>query len=298
MFTFIDNNNIMSHKDNTLYNLNKITSLLSCKTFFEKYSANHSSIQGLLFKCYFCKYPCLKIKQFGVNNPTECYSCNKCNEIICNNCISSLQSIMNPDIDTNNLIQNSSFHTNQEKYEEYIISLETSNNTAKNIKKVFSNIIKSNKKLEYNKYELSKLIATEQYAIGKYCPQLYETFEIKECNWCKLYKPFITDINNLNKDYSSIIILHGSICYKCENKEKLNEVFICHECATIVNKMRTKYYPKQTENTGLDSSYSICKNCFNSHKNYNINLEKEIEGMKNKYIIQSISKISDLLEIK
>ena len=244
MYTFVDNSIVMAKVDSTLYNLNKITSLLSSREFFNQYSLNHSDTRGLLYNCYFCKYPCLKIIKYNKNKQDNCYTCNICNEVICNSCISLLQSNMKTDINNDKQITGS-FHKNQDKYKQFIQTLETTNITKKNIHKVFLNIIKSEHKLTYNKNELAKLIAAEEYAISKNSPQIYETFCIKQCNWCNLYKPFIKDISNLNKYYSNIIILHGSLCFECSNKEQSKEVFICNDCSIFINKIRTKYFPSK-----------------------------------------------------
>lgn len=295
MYTFVDNSIVMDKVDSTLYNLNKITSLLSSRDFLHNYGINHSSVRGLLFNCYFCKYPCLKVTQSQPNKQSNCYSCNKCNEVICNSCISLLQSNMKIDIDSDKQITGS-FHSNQDKYDQFIQTLETSNSTTKNIRNVFSNIIKSNSKLTYNKDELAKLIAAEEYATGSHCPTMYEIYKLTECNWCKLYKPFIKDISKSSKLYSNIIILLGSVCFECINQEKSNEVFICNDCSIIINKIRTKYYPTQSDHI-VNGSYTLCQECFNNKNQYNINLQKEIDKIKNIFICQEISKINSILEI-
>ena len=298
MQTFVDNSIVMAQVDSTLYNLNKITSLLSCKDFLHRYGINHSSTRGLLFNCYFCKFPCLKVINYQYDKQSNCYSCNKCNEVICNSCISLLQTEMNVDINSNKQITGS-FHSNQDKYDQFIQTLETSNSTKQNIRQIFSTIIKSDRKLTYNRDELAKLIASEEYAIGPHCPTMYEIYNMTECNWCKLYKPFIKDISKSNKYYSDVIILFGSICFECCNQEKSKEVFICNECSIIINKIRTQYYPTQSEQKYImNDSYSTCQECFNLKKPLNINLQKEIDKIKNKFISQIISKITSILEIK
>lgn len=278
------------------YNITNITTLVSCNNFINRFGLNHCSTRGRLYTCYFCKFPCLKINSMGQTHPPTCYTCNKCNEIICNSCIELVQSQMKIDLKSNKQIKGH-FHTNQEKYDEYIQNLEKKNNTLKKINNEFSNIIKTDYKLNFNKRELAKLIAAKEFAIGKHCPQMYEVYNIKECTWCQLYKPFIKDISNTSRNHSNIIILTGSLCYKCCDDSFTEEVFICTECAIILNKFKAVNCPKQSKYDLYDTSFSICYKCFSLKNLYDVNVKKDIEKAKNEYIKSITSQITNILEI-